>query len=355
MLAIAGGFRMKCLNCRTEMTNNTVATKKDRLSYDMCEKCGSLWLDSGELDKLAFQVEGSIEFCEEDKDAEPETPPKKCPRCDDSVLEKVKFLESDDIFLHHCKNCGGFWLDGGELNLIDKELAKIMPVKGKGFSDFVNDVHVPYWSKRVKKQSSETNFHVDVMPINGAELVKGTTDICPACGNALNLYSIAAMEFEGCPKCKGVWLVKDELRKLKNKEENSSLRWMNDEIENMEKTSVVATNRACVKCKTVKMVSVIFGKSSILIDWCPQCHGMWLDRDEFDAITEYLKLEKMRLRTKEIEKELVTDVKRVVTGGPESRLDELLDAKSAVHALVNATIFEHPALFKFITSIPRYI
>ena len=245
---------MNCLNCGTEMTNNTVVTKKDRVSYDMCDKCGSLWLDAGELDKMAFQVEGSIEFCEEDKDSEPEKQPLTCPRCKVFKLVKVKFLESDEIFLHHCTDCGGFWLDGGELNLIDQDLTRIMPVRGKGFSDFVNDVHVPYWFKRVKARSNETEGDMQSPPIKGAEELSDTTDICPACGNALRRYSISHMEFEGCPKCKGVWLVKDELRKLKNTVEDGSLHWLNDEIDNIEKTSVVTTNRSCIKCKTTKMV-----------------------------------------------------------------------------------------------------
>jgi len=344
---------MKCLNCRSEMTNNQVMTKKDRISYDMCEKCGSLWLDAGELDKMAFQVQGSIEYCEQLKDKEPEKQIRKCPRCDDFVLDKVRFLESDEIYLHYCRNCGGFWLDGGELNLIDNDLAKIMPVKGKGFSDFVNDVHVPYWFKRVKKQSNETDFQVEVLPIKGSEMDMGTSDQCPACGSGLNQYSIYSINFEGCPKCKGIWLIKDELRKLKNKVQDGSLRWLNDEIENMGKTSVVATQRPCVKCKTAKMVSVIFGKSSILIDWCPQCHGMWLDRGEFEAITDYLKRELIHMRPKEIEKQVAADAKRIISGGPENRFNEVLDAEAAVSALINATIFEHPALFNLCTSIPR--
>lgn len=28
---------MKCLNCGTEMTTNQVVTKKDSISYDMCD------------------------------------------------------------------------------------------------------------------------------------------------------------------------------------------------------------------------------------------------------------------------------------------------------------------------------
>jgi Zn-finger nucleic acid-binding protein len=344
---------MNCLNCGTEMTTNQVVRKKDSISYNMCEQCGSLWLDAGDLDRMAFQVEGSIEYCEKEKENEPESQAKKCPRCDDSTLDKVKFLESDEIHLHYCRNCGGFWLDGGELNLIDQELTKIMPVKGKGFSEFVNGVYVPYWFKRVKKPSSQTDFQVEVEPIDGAERVESTSDICPACGNTLNRYSIFSMNFEGCPKCKGIWLVKDELRKLKNRVEDGSMRWLNDEIENIEKTSVMSTDRSCVNCKNTKMVSVIFGKSSILVDWCPQCHGMWLDRGEFEAITHYLKDELQHMHPREIEQQAAADVKRVWSGGPESRLEELIDAKAAVSALVSATIFEHPALYALCMGFPR--
>jgi Zn-finger nucleic acid-binding protein len=344
---------MICLNCGAEMTSNEVVTKKDSITYDMCEKCGSLWLDAGQLDKMAFRVQGSIEYCEEEKDDEPEKQIKKCPRCDDFNLAKVRFLESEDIFLHHCKNCGGFWLDGGELNLIDKELKRIMPVSGKGFSDFVNNVHVPYWYKRVKKRSEKTDFQVEVMPIKGAKLDKNTADECPACKNKLNQYTIFGMNFEGCPKCKGIWLIKDELRRLKNKVEDGSLRWLNAEIENIDNTHVVATKRPCVNCKNVKMVSVIFGKSSILIDWCPKCHGMWLDRGEFEAITNYLRHELLGMHPKEIEKQAAADVRRVWSGGPETRFEELLDARAAVSALINATIFEHPALFNLCSGIAR--
>ena len=335
------------------MTTNDVVTKHGHISYDMCDKCGSLWLDAGELDKMAFQVQGSIEYCEQEKDSEAEKQIKKCPRCDDSNLEKVKFLESDDLFLHRCRNCGGFWLDGGELNLIDRELARIMPVQGKGFSDFVNNVHLPYWYKRVKHKSSETDFAVEVTPIKGAEFKKGSADKCPVCGKNLNHYTIFSMDFEGCPGCKGIWLVKDELRRLKNKVQDGSLRWLNDEIENIEKTSVIATKRPCVRCKSVKMVSVVFGKSSIVIDWCPECHGMWLDRGEFDSITEYLRHELGGVRPAAVEGELLKDVRRVWSGGPESRFEEVLDAKGAAAALINATIFEHPDLFKLCMSVPR--
>src|SRR5438552_18717520 len=103
---------MHCLNCNAEMVNYDVTTKKAELSYDMCEKCGSLWLDAGELDKMAFQVVGSIEFCSEEED-KTTGPTKKCLRCEDFDLSRVKFLGETDIVLDHCRNCGGFLLAGG--------------------------------------------------------------------------------------------------------------------------------------------------------------------------------------------------------------------------------------------------
>src|SRR5262249_5939874 len=213
---------MQCLNCKIEMVNYDVTTKRGmleraellvqqldasryaQLSYDACEQCGSLWLDAGELDKLAFKVDGSIEFCSQEEDAT-RPPIRKCPRCIKVDLAPVKFLGLTDINLDRCPNCGGFWLDGGELNLVNRELAKIMPVSGHGFSDFVNNVHVPFWFKRIKRPSSETDFQVVAAPIPGARR-KGTTDIrCPVDGAALDRYARSRIEIEDCPTCHSMY------------------------------------------------------------------------------------------------------------------------------------------------------
>jgi Zn-finger nucleic acid-binding protein len=343
---------MNCLNCGVEMNTVKVATKKNAISYESCPKCGSLWLDEGELDKMAFTVEGSIEYCEAAKEPEPEAQPKKCPRCDDSKLDKVKFLESDEIFLHRCANCGGFWLDGNQLNLIDQELARIMPVKGHGFSDFVNNVHVPYWSQRVQRPSHETDAKVAVMPLQGAEMKGTTADPCPRCGTPLNEYSIAGMSFEGCPTCKGLWLVRDELRKLKNKVDGGSLRWMNDEIENLDKTVAIVSELSCPKGHG-KLVSMVFGNSKVVVDRCSSCKGVWLDRGGFDKIVDYLEDERGAVHSPALEKQLAEDLRNVWKGAPEGRVGELRDAASTLHALINAEIFEHPLLLSLIDSLPQ--
>jgi Zn-finger nucleic acid-binding protein len=94
---------------------------------------------------------------------------------------------------------------------------------------------------------------------------------------------------------------------------------------------------------------VLFGKSAIVIDWCPKCFGMWLDQGEFDAVTDYLKQESSQvMHSKDLEKKALEEVKLLVKGGPESRLEELKDVGATISALTNATIFEHPGLLRII-------
>ncbi len=73
---------------------------------------------------------------------------------------------------------------------------------------------------------------------------------------------------------------------------------------------------------------------------------MWLDREEFDSIIEYLNEEAAKATPKELSREVSKDIKRIWTGGRESRIDEVADAGAAISALLNATIFEHPSLFR---------
>ena len=336
---------MKCLNCGQEMTNYLVTAKNNQISYDICEKCGSFWLDAGELNKMSFQVAGSIEFCSDDEVKSVSEPIKKCPRCEDTALFKVSFVGSD-IVLDHCRNCGGFWLDGGELDLCDKELEKIMPLSGKGFSEFVNDVHLPYWCKKIKRQRCETDFKIEVPPIKGAKLKSDTTKECPSCKTNLNLYTVFGIDIEGCPKCKGLWLDKDELRILKDRCEAGSwttLRWLDDEIDTLEKTTGIASLRICPNCNGEKLISTCFGDTSIILDWCPSCHGIWVDRNEFEDIVLSLKAELNYLSSQEMKQKLYEEIRELWTG-PENEISEILDVKAALSALINITIFEHPKL-----------
>ena len=73
---------MKCLNCHTEMTNYLVHAFFTQISYDVCEACGSFWLDAEELDKISVDVEGSIEYSTRQNAEDTSEDAKPCPRCE---------------------------------------------------------------------------------------------------------------------------------------------------------------------------------------------------------------------------------------------------------------------------------
>ena len=90
----------------------------------------------------------------------------------------------------------------------------------------------------------------------------------------------------------------------------------------------------------------------MVIDWCPDCQGVWLDRSEYDSITEYLRSEATSATREQIAQELAHDLKKIVTGeDPESRLAELGDVAAAIEALANAVIFDHPELYWLVTRV----
>jgi len=79
-----------------------------------------MFLDRGELNRLA-PTDGDLELSsvEHDGHLHPDIrPPIRCPRCVEPLMEKVDLAEDTDIVLEHCGRCGGFWLDGLELERV---------------------------------------------------------------------------------------------------------------------------------------------------------------------------------------------------------------------------------------------
>ena len=86
-----------------------------------CAKCGGLWLDKGKLNALLHPDGWDLEYCSTEhpeKDPAEDVP---CPACGTN-LKRGKFIEYSDITIDYCPDCGGIWLDRGELDDINKEL-----------------------------------------------------------------------------------------------------------------------------------------------------------------------------------------------------------------------------------------
>jgi hypothetical protein len=77
------------------------------------------------MDAMVVQWHPSVEDASRDETKDVSEPSVECPRCEDRKLQKVVFMKYSRILLDHCWQCGGFWLDGGELDLINQDLTNL--------------------------------------------------------------------------------------------------------------------------------------------------------------------------------------------------------------------------------------
>ncbi len=147
---------MICLSCRHPLLNVQESHFFSSLIYDVCDHCGGIWLDKGELDKIAFQTPGSVELCSTEKLHEgykEKCPPRhsfshKCLRCTEQPMVKMHFMGEAKIQLDYCEKCGGIWVDGGELTKINHYIhwfdKKAKPSK---FGRFLHHAHSSYFHR----------------------------------------------------------------------------------------------------------------------------------------------------------------------------------------------------------------
>jgi len=109
---------MKCPVCQNEMVEKDFGGIK----VDFCENgCKGIWFDWFELSKLDEKTEGAGEALKEALGCQSEKKERKnpvdCPKCGIPMHEH-KYQSSKEVNVDECYNCGGFFLDAGELRAI---------------------------------------------------------------------------------------------------------------------------------------------------------------------------------------------------------------------------------------------
>ncbi len=113
---------MKCPVCANVLT----PIQAGDITVDACVSgCGGMWFDIFELQKLDQPHELSGEMLINVK-RQPDVvidPSQRrfCPRCDGIVMMRHFYSPRRRVEVDECPNCGGFWLDAGELALIREE------------------------------------------------------------------------------------------------------------------------------------------------------------------------------------------------------------------------------------------
>ena len=113
---------MKCPACDRELGELLVGN----LRVDVCQGgCGGIWFDAFELPRVdeVSEAEGeSLVAIQRDSTVcfDPNRK-RECPRCCGVKLHRHFFSAKRRVQVDQCPNCGGYWLDAGELAAIRQE------------------------------------------------------------------------------------------------------------------------------------------------------------------------------------------------------------------------------------------
>jgi Zn-finger nucleic acid-binding protein len=94
-----------------------------------------MFLHRGELNRLSPTTPGDLEFStlhDESFQHADRFGPISCPACADRPMKKVEFNIHSGIVLDFCADCGGFWLDGHELERIGEEVRQLEQTDDSG-------------------------------------------------------------------------------------------------------------------------------------------------------------------------------------------------------------------------------
>lgn len=109
---------MTCPACGRELVTVPVGP----VAADVCTNgCAGIWLDDSELEKIDEQSESvgaSLLEIEGDRSVSVELERRRtCPKCGPETVMMRHFTSvARKVVIDECPNCGGIWLDSGELN-----------------------------------------------------------------------------------------------------------------------------------------------------------------------------------------------------------------------------------------------
>lgn len=115
---------MKCPAC----ANTLSQMKVGEITVDVCENgCGGIWFDGFELKRVDEKHEAAGESLlniKKNPGVKVDYLKKRsCPKCDDVIMMKHFMSVKREVEVDECPNCGGFWLDAGELGQIRDQFA----------------------------------------------------------------------------------------------------------------------------------------------------------------------------------------------------------------------------------------
>ena len=115
---------------------------------------------------------------------------------------------------------------------------------------------------------------------------------CPVDDFTLAPESYEGVEIDRCPHCRGVWLDAGELEAVQDNQDSDFRDIPSSGLDTVNAAIGMAKSenegiRHCVTCNSALVKKEYAFSSQIMIDICPQGHGMWLDAGELSRLQAF--------------------------------------------------------------------
>jgi len=110
---------MNCPACKTNLEEVSI----NEITIDVCERgCGGIWFDTFELQKVDEPHESAgeklLNISRDPNVVVDHNERRNCPKCENTIMMQHFYSVKKEVAVDECPNCGGFWLDFGELGQI---------------------------------------------------------------------------------------------------------------------------------------------------------------------------------------------------------------------------------------------
>ena len=117
---------------------------------------------------------------------------------------------------------------------------------------------------------------------------------CPRCRSMLRVVEYDGVQIEVCSDCRGEWLHAEELEKIIEHHDHvfstrdiAALESVNRPVLPVENQDHDILN--CPHCETIEMERFNYADASDLqLHKCPECGGIWADKDQLEKVEELL-------------------------------------------------------------------
>ncbi|OGE74441.1 MAG: hypothetical protein A3I07_00800 [Candidatus Doudnabacteria bacterium RIFCSPLOWO2_02_FULL_42_9] len=172
---------------------------------------------------------------------------------------------------------------------------------------------------------------------------------CPNNHESFQEIKFGNVKVDRCSECEGLWFNHDELRQAKDVQDEYA-KWFDVDLWKDEKDFKSTSSTKLCPIDNVPLYEIDYGNSGVKIDACKTCQGIWLDKDEFKHLIDYIKKSYPYDLAFNYTKSILEEGKEIFTG-PESLKSEITDFLLLVK-LVQFKVFISPTLTNVILNLP---